>query len=100
MSVKVSCCPPNAEKYLAASYATNGEQRSLPSGLEFYSSGSTSLGKAIILIPDVYGWNGGRIRNIADMLAEAGYYAVIPKLLVPAMEGGTDGDGSLSLFDF
>jgi dienelactone hydrolase len=41
----------------------------------------------------VYGWNGGRIRAIADDYAAAGYLVIIPQLLQPAFEGGTDGDG-------
>lgn len=91
----MSCCPPNAEKYLAATYATTGSVHTLPNGHEFYHSGSTSAKHAVLIIPDVYGWNGGRTRNIADWFAEAGYYAVVPKLMVPPLQGGTDGDGML-----
>ena len=46
----------------------------------------------MILIPDIWGWNGGRTRNIADYYAERGYCVVIPKVLVPCMGDGTDGD--------
>ena len=34
-----------------------------------------------------------RTRSIADYFAEIGYCAVVPKLLVPGLRGGTDGDG-------
>jgi len=96
----MSCCPPNAEKYLAASYATTGNTQALANGYEFYSSGSVEATKAILLVPDVFGWNGGRIRNIADWFAEAGYYVVVPKLMVPPLDDGTDGDGLFPNFDF
>jgi dienelactone hydrolase len=49
---------------------------------------------ALLLCPDVWGWNGGRIRAIADGLAgDHGYLVVVAKLLAdPALDGGTDGD--------
>jgi dienelactone hydrolase len=61
-------------------------------GNEYYATGSPSA-KAVMLIPDVFGWNGGRTRNVADFLAERGYYTVVPKLMVPPVDGGVDGDG-------
>ncbi len=91
----MSCCPPNAEKYLAASCEAVGIVHNLPNGHEFYATGPTDSLKAIIFIPDVFGWNGGRTRKIADWFGEAGYYTVVPKLMVPSLEGGTDGDGVL-----
>lgn len=90
----MSCCPPNADKYLAPTYDTVGEQVKLASGFELYRSGSAAeTKKAVLIIPDVWGWNSGRTRNIADMFAEAGYLAVVPKILAPGLKGGTDGDG-------
>ena len=47
---------------------------------------------ALLLCPDVWGWNGGRMRAIADSLAKEGYAVAVPKLLTPASNGGTDGD--------
>jgi len=96
----MSCCPTNAEKYLAPDYNTTGSTETLANGYEYYHTGSTSSSKAVILIPDVFGWNGGRTRNVADYFAEAGYYVIVPKLLVPALEGGTDGDGLFPHFDW
>lgn len=91
----MSCCPPNAEKYLAANCATAGQCITTSSGLEVYTTGSaTASKKGVLIIPDIWGWNSGRTRNIADMFAEAGYLAVVPKLMVPPLEGGTDGDGN------
>ena len=40
----------------------------------------------------VWGWNGGRVRAIADGLAEQGYHVVVAKLLVTPGRAGTDGD--------
>jgi len=98
---KMSCCPPNAHKYLAPDYKFVGHTETLPDGVEFYRTGDPSkTKKAVLIIPDIYGWNGGRTRNVADYLAEAGYYVVVPKLLVPAVDGGTDGDGFVELGDF
>lgn len=96
----MSCCPPNAEKFLAPDYNTTGKTSTLPSGLEFYETGSTDSKKGVLVIPDVWGWNSGRVRNIADMLGENGYYCIIPKLMVPPLEGGTDGDGLYPTFSF
>lgn len=45
------------------------------------------------MVPDVWGWDSGRIRALADFCAEKGYFTVIPKLSTPPLEGGTDGDG-------
>jgi len=59
-------------------------------GIEYYGSG-TSKEKAILIIPDVWGYNSGRIRSIADLFAAEGYFVAIPKLLSPPLEGGTDG---------
>lgn len=100
MSSSAPCCPPNSEKYLAADYHTNGSITTLPDGTEVYQSGESADKNAILIIPDVFGWNGGRTRNFADQFAEAGYFAVVPKLLVPTFEDGTDGDGLPPTFDF
>jgi hypothetical protein len=87
------CCPPNSEKFLAADYTPVGFTGSLPDGTEFYACGTPEGRNGILVIPDVYGINGGRTRSIIDQFAEAGYFAIAPKLLVPALEGGTDGEG-------
>jgi len=46
---------------------------------------------AIILCPDMYGWNGGRTRNLADHFASK-YLVLVPKILTPGFEH--DGDGA------
>ncbi len=74
-----------------------------------YSVGTLGeSGRAILVCPDIWGWDSGRLRNIADHLAEAGYLVVVPKILQPPcaiytrsialrspicrLEGGTNGD--------
>ncbi len=47
---------------------------------------------------DIWGWNGGRTRAIADLLASDGAVVIVPKLLDP-FEGGNDGDGLPPNFD-
>ena len=96
----MSCCPPNAEPYLAPDYATVGEIVTLPSGLNIYSTGKVSdlSSRAVIILPDVFGWNSGRTRNIADLFASHGYLAVVPQLLAPGLDGGTDGDGMILIY--
>jgi len=95
----MNCCPPNAEKYLDNTYENVGSLATLPSGLEYYGVGSTS-DKPLLLIPDVWGYNSGRTRTVADVFALQGYYVIVPKLLTPGLEGGTDGDGLYPSFDF
>lgn len=56
------------------------------------------LGK--LRVVDIFGWNGGRTRAIADLIAANGYHVIVPKLMVPALRGGTDGDGFPEVFDF
>jgi dienelactone hydrolase len=61
---------------------------------------STQDPKAMIMIPDIWGWNSGRLRTIADLFSEkTNTLVVIPVLLVPPFEGGTDGDGLPPNFD-
>jgi len=59
-------------------------------GVSYYQSGAGSNG--LLILPDVWGWNGGRVRAIADDFAKKGLNVWIPKIL-PAFEGGTDDDG-------
>lgn len=86
-----SCCPPGSLPYLAATYEATGTVVT-ENGYDFYiNSKSAEPKSAIILCPDIWGWNGGRIRAVADHFANS-YLVVIPKLLNPVFEGGTDGD--------
>lgn len=98
MSQTESCCPPGSHPYLEAKHADLGKLVSCggDSGLIevnlYVARPSGAFTSAVIVLPDVWGWNGGRVRAIADSLAGAGYLAVVPRLLAPGLDGGTDGD--------
>jgi hypothetical protein len=82
---KMACCPPNAHGHLASSRDHEGTKITVSGGTELYSTGSlSSSGRAILICPDIRGWDSGRLRNIADHLADAGYLVVVPKILQPA----------------
>jgi len=85
----MSCCPAGAVGYLAADHTDEGSVRSID-GISYYQVGSGPNG--MLFLPDVWGWNGGRIRALADDWAKKGLSVWVPKAL-PAFEGGTDGDG-------
>jgi len=89
------CCPPESLGYLAADQTSIGEKILLEeTGFEFYIShaGCAGTKKGLIFTADIFGWNSGRIRLIADHFASQGYLTVIPKLLTPPLEDGNDGD--------
>jgi dienelactone hydrolase len=81
----MACCPSNAHGYLASSRDHKGTKITVSGGTEVYSTGALgSSGRAILICPDIWGWDSGRLRNIADHLADAGYLVVVPKILQPA----------------
>lgn len=84
------CCPSGAAPYLAADHDDEGTIRSID-GVSFYQVGSGASG--LLFLPDIWGWNGGRTRALADDFAKKGLSVWVPKLLVPPHNGGTDGDG-------
>ena len=86
------CCPPGSTPYLDAAYTAKGTVESLGAVELYLSPLPATPTKALLLCPDVWGWNGGRIRAIADALAGEGYVVAVPKLLTPCMGEGTDGD--------
>ena len=106
----MACCPPNSHGYLASTCDHKGTKITVVGGTEIYSTGSLSeSGRAIMLVSDIWGWDSGRVRSIADHLAGAGYLVVVPKILEPTCvtalaravtrysrscryNGGTDGD--------
>lgn len=99
MATDSVCCPPGSLKYLEAAYTPIGAKITIGDGAaEAYTSGNLG-NKAVVIIPDIWGWDSGRTRAVADHLAALGYYVIVPKLLVPALEGGTDGDGLPPTFD-
>lgn len=89
MSCAMSCCPKGSAPYLAADHKDEGKVAETD-GVQYYHVGSGPNG--VLMIPDIWGWNGGRIRALADDMAKTHKLNVwIPKLL-PKFEAGTDDD--------
>lgn len=95
----MSCCPPDSLPYLQSDGTSKGAKNKVED-VEFFEC-NAGAEKKLLLIPDVWGWDSGRIRLLADHFAEAeGFHVVIPKLLAsPPFEGGTDGDALPPSFD-
>ena len=86
----MSCCPPEALPYLQSEGTPKGLKKRT-NDCEFYescSSSSSASSKALIIIPDVWGWDSGRIRKLGDYFAEtAGFlYAFRSYLILPIRE--------------
>jgi dienelactone hydrolase len=71
------CCPPTAWPALSppADYIPTGTESKLDD-LPIYTVGTPGT-KAIIVLPEVFGW-GGRLKGICDTLAVEGYFVVMP----------------------
>ena len=70
------CCPSGSLPALSCSYTPRGSEEKL-GDLPLYVAGEKSE-FALIVSYDIYGFHGGRIRNICDQLADQGYYVVLP----------------------
>jgi hypothetical protein len=78
----------NVDPYLSmTSYQTKGSALKLQDNTEFYASGSPKSKNGIIIIPDFYGWNGGRVRNICDFFGDNDIFCVIPNFSSRGVEG-------------
>ena len=84
----------DADNYLSTSYIPLGETI-IENNYEYYYIYNKTIKSeyGIIIISDLWGWNSGKIRAIADYISRAGFQVIIPKLLVPCLEEGTHGDG-------
>jgi hypothetical protein len=61
-----ACCPPDSAPSLEVAYKEQGEICHCR-GTDAYEVGHGS--NSVIMIPDVWGWNSGRTRMLADTLA-------------------------------
>jgi len=91
------CCPPTAWPKLEADDARelSGEMVTLGGDLEAYvSRPKNPNGAGIVVVYDVFGISGGRIRTVCDALAAKGFTVVMPDLYG---EGDSiDGHGGLA----
>eukprot|EP00419_Tripos_fusus_P053119 CAMPEP_0172808484 /NCGR_PEP_ID=MMETSP1075-20121228/7715_1 /TAXON_ID=2916 /ORGANISM="Ceratium fusus, Strain PA161109" /LENGTH=241 /DNA_ID=CAMNT_0013647647 /DNA_START=40 /DNA_END=761 /DNA_ORIENTATION=+ len=92
----MACCPAGAEPYLASDHKDKG-RKGQANGVSYYQTGRGSVG--LLLLSDIFGWDSGRLRAIADAFAEKGCNVWIPAVMDP-LEGGTDGDGLPPDFNF
>ncbi len=76
-SVKSSCCPEGAWGSLSnPDYETLGSVQTLEEELDLYLVGNSS--KCIIWNYDIFGFDSGRTRQMADFLAAHGYMVLLP----------------------
>jgi len=97
-----SCCPPSAHPSLGDTYVGKGEVITIKGGAECYvvrsswkPEAASQSCRGVVLFPDIFGFAGGRTRGIADGLVEnrTADVVVVPKMLSPPLERGTEGDG-------
>jgi hypothetical protein len=70
----------NAEKFLFRDYEPRGNIVTNQDNIELYRAGRKGCKNGVIVIPDTMGWNGGRIRNLADFFGDNDCIAVIPNV--------------------
>uniref|UniRef100_A0A7S0G3D5 Dienelactone hydrolase domain-containing protein n=1 Tax=Rhodosorus marinus TaxID=101924 RepID=A0A7S0G3D5_9RHOD len=83
-AVAEECCPPGSWPALMSDESGfRGVIVKMANGADAYvvapSDGSTT-GKGLVICQDIYHYLGGRCRGIADQMADAGYFVVMPSL--------------------
>merc|ERR1711933_557855 len=71
-----SCCPPGSLPALQEDTA-----RTLSGTVEnklYYSAPPAASTKGIVVIYDVFGFSGGRIKSVCDQIALAGFHVAMP----------------------
>ena len=94
----MSCCPSASHGYLASDHKDEGKKITV-NDIEVYEAG-TQKENLVLVMPDVWGWNSGRLRAIVDTMAkEQDIFFAVPRVLSPPFEEGTDGDGLPPAFE-
>jgi len=75
----MACCPPGAWGELKpdADYKNKGTVEKLD-GIDIYVTGKTESAKCVIWNYDIFGFNGGRTRQLCDILGEQGFMVILP----------------------
>ena len=77
-----SCCPDGSWPALKAPADYTPKGKMVKEGdVDLCTVGDASSGKAIIVITDIFGINGGRVKGICDQYASEGFLVVMPDLL-------------------
>lgn len=75
------CCPPTAHPFVPppADYKPRGAVETLKNGLEVYfvNGGAKPASRSLIVIPEVFGIDAGRLKNIADSFGDLGYLVAL-----------------------
>jgi len=87
------CCPPKRHEPAKppAEYVPKGSV-AVVDGMDVYSVGD-SKEKGVIVFPEIFGIHMGRLKLIADTIADAGFYVVLPDLMrgdIWPMDGSRD----------
>ena len=74
------CCPSNSTPASTTTYNPKGKEIDL-NGLKCYTNnGAADNKKSVIVFYDIFGYDGGRTKQICDQIADAGYYVILPDI--------------------
>ena len=65
----MSCCPSDSLNAFSDGEYTAVGSKTSENGAEFYATGRAGSSVGLLIVPDIFGWDSGRTRRIADMLA-------------------------------
>jgi len=71
------CCPDGSAPALVTSQSSSGKEIHLD-GLKCYTNGCGK--KSVIVFYDIFGYDGGRTKQICDQIANEGYYVILPDI--------------------
>ncbi|KAH8955497.1 hypothetical protein BDL97_08G142400 [Sphagnum fallax] len=74
--LSADCCQPAPP---AVDNASGKEE--VFAGLPSYVTGSSSSSAVVLFVPDVFGYKAPLVRKLADKVAAAGYFVVVPDIL-------------------